>query len=349
MEADRRRLDFLTNEPVDGELLADRLARGPLTAAEALRFAIETGGILNRAHSQGKVHGALSPHFVAITGTSARVLSPPAVPDERCAAYRSPEQVRGEPVDSRSDVFAYGAVLYEMATGRRAFPGEGEDLTRAILEIEPPAPSGKSPAYIVMEPVIAACLRKQPGGRRQRIQNAVTELRFAGRGQPESKRAPGKTAARAAAIKAAKDQTGPKVWMPPSLSSRNGGSHRTVWIVGISVFAIAATAVGAILLWHSHDVPPSYAFRVEPPQNTTYPGTPAISPDGSHLTFSAVGPEGVRMLWLRPLDALRNTPVPGTEGASSPFWSPDGKYIGFFANNLLKKVAIDGGSFSWQS
>ena len=127
------------------------------------------------------VHGGLSPYSVLITSTGARVLQPLREYDERAAPYRSPEQVRGEAPDWRSDVFAYGALLYEMASGRRAFPGEGAELNDAILEQPPAGLMAKSPIHAAMEGVIAGCLEKDPARRRQRIQNAVIELKLAGR------------------------------------------------------------------------------------------------------------------------------------------------------------------------
>jgi serine/threonine protein kinase len=147
---------------------------------EALRYAIEIGAALNRAHLRGLVHGGLSPFSVVIASTGARVLQPLAEFDDRAAPYRSPEQVRGEPPDWRSDVFAYGALLYEMVSGRRAFPGEGAELNDAILEQPAAGLMAKSPIHAAMEGVIAGCLEKDPS-RRQRIQNAVIELKLAGR------------------------------------------------------------------------------------------------------------------------------------------------------------------------
>src|ERR1039458_252003 len=175
IEAGQSEVGFTGDEPVDGELLAERLAQGPLPPEEALRYAIEIGAALNWAHSRGMVHGGLSPFSVLITSTGARVLQPLAQFDDRAAPYRSPEQVRGEAPDWRSDVFAYGALLYEMASGRRAFAGEGAELNDAILEQPAAGLMAKSPIHAAMEGVIAGCLEKDPARRRQRIQNAVID------------------------------------------------------------------------------------------------------------------------------------------------------------------------------
>ena len=121
------RLDFLSKEPVSGELLSARLARGPLPAEVALRYAIEIGAALQHIHSRGLVHGGLSPFCIALAAGGARILEATPSPEDR-AAYRAPEQIRGEEPDVRSDVFAYGALVYEIASGKRAFPGAGAEL-----------------------------------------------------------------------------------------------------------------------------------------------------------------------------------------------------------------------------
>ena len=178
-----KELEFLSNGPTQGELLADRLARGELAPEEALQYAIDIGAALNRAHSRGAIHGSLSPHAIVLTSAGARVFEPVRA-DERAAAYRSPERVAGAAPDWRDDIFAYGAVLYEMASGRRAFPGSGAELETAIAD-RPAAPlMAKSPVLAAMEGVVAGCLEKNPARRRQRIQNAVIELKLAGRAMP---------------------------------------------------------------------------------------------------------------------------------------------------------------------
>jgi eukaryotic-like serine/threonine-protein kinase len=332
MEADGSPSDFLTNERVEGELLAARLARGPLPADEALRCAIALGTVLHRAHARGLVHGRLSPQAVILAGREVRLLHQSREAGERSPGYRAPEQVRGQAADSRSDIFAFGALLYEMATGRRAFSGEGDDLASAILAGGAAAPAPKTPAYTAVEAVIAGCLERNPQARRQRIQNAVSELKFA--------RA---SLARAAAESAAQAEGA----LGLGARTRKGGPQnwflRRGWVLGLIFLAVAATAVAAVLYFRHRPEEVSVAFRVEPPQNTEYPGTPAVSPDGAFLTFSAAGPEGHRMLWLRPLGSLRPTPISGTEGGSAPFWSPDGRYIAFFAGEALKRVPRDGG------
>jgi serine/threonine protein kinase len=154
--------DFVASQAITGVPLADRLAQGALPAGEALRYAIDIGSALHRAHRRGVIHGKLSAHAILLTGSGARIASPRAVRDADALPYRAPEQVAGGAPDWRSDIFAFGVLLYEMAGGGRAFPGEG-------------------PALAAMEGVIAGCMEKDPARRRQRVQNAVIELKLAGR------------------------------------------------------------------------------------------------------------------------------------------------------------------------
>lgn len=172
-------VDFPGGLPVEGKLLAEVLSSGRLAPDAAFRYALDIGAAIDKAHFRGMVHGSLSPYSIAITQAGARVLLPrPA--DSRAAAYRAPEQVRGESPDARSDVFAYGAIIYELASGKRAFPMQGEALDQALL-LEQPAPiPPTSPLREAMGEVIESCLHKEVLARRQRIQNAVVELKLNG-------------------------------------------------------------------------------------------------------------------------------------------------------------------------
>jgi Tol biopolymer transport system component len=353
-----KELEFLSNDSAEGELLADRLARGGLAPEEALQYAIDIGAALNRAHSRGAIHGSLSPHAVLLTSAGARVFEPVSA-DERAAAYRSPEQVAGAAPDWRSDIFAYGAILYEMAGGRRAFAGSGADLEAAIAG-RPAAPLlAKSPVLAAMEGVVAGCLEKDPAQRRQRIQNAVIELKLAGRTMARI----GEQAARARTalqVAAARGSIGRLSATGTSLSP--SGRQRVVaepleaplrtakpmrnrvaaiLIAGAFLLAVAATAVGAVMYLRPKPAP-SYKFPVTPPEHTTY-RMPSLSPDGLNLTLSAIGKEGKLVLWLRRLDAVHPAVIPGTEGGVAPFWSPDSQSIAFFADQSLKSIKISGG------
>jgi eukaryotic-like serine/threonine-protein kinase len=287
-------LDILSNEPVQGELLADRLARGPLSVGDALQLAAGIGAALSRLHAQSKVHGCLSPHVIAVGGDNVRILQCDAAARERALPYRSPEQMRGEAPDWRSDIFSFGSILREMA------------------------PAADS----LLAPVIADCMRVDPAHRRQRVQNAVIDLKLARRKLPRLSVRPPTPAL---------DEAPP----PPATAPL-----RTWLIVGLAVLALAATAAAAVLYLRHDTAAPVRKFAESAPDHTSYPGTPAVAPDGSSLAFSAVGSDGQRMLWLRTFDEVPARVIPGTEGGIAPFWSPDGQYLGFFAHNALMKVRV---------
>jgi Tol biopolymer transport system component len=305
---------------------------------EAFECAMAVGNLLHRAHSAGQVHGAVSPWAIAFTSSGTVLVSPPPTPDPRAAAYRSPEQVRGEEADSRSDIFSYGAVLYELASGKPPFRGVGLDLDQAILERQPAALLAKSPVIAAMEGVIAGCLEKDPARRRQRMQNALIELKLAARPRVRPLPVPFRQRER---IRPASQP----FWESAPARPVTNGLRRRFLTVGLAVVALAAT-VAAVLLWARHPAePPVLRFPVDTPENASYPGTPAISPDARYLAFSAVGPEGKRMLWLRALDETHAHIIPGTEGGFAPFWSPDSQMIAFFAAESLRtwKLSLDDG------
>ena len=375
------KLDFLNNESLSGELLSEKLARGPVSAGEALRLAVEIGAALHNVHARGRVHAQLSPFCIALTQSGVRILQPTPSPEDS-AAYRSPEQLRGEQPDVRSDVFAFGAIVYEIACAKRAFAGTGGELAQRILRQDPEPLSGQSPLYQPLGKVIAGCLEKDPARRRQRVQNAVIELKLCGaqprstdlvihrpmRPVPAPEPAPevllppvekAKTKAKAKAKpnpvppRPAIDIPRPASPMPrPNVTAYAAqvkaayGStfRRRFGKVGGAALALAASSLAGVLYLHQKPAPAVLKFSVTQPEHTSYPGMPSVSPDGRYLTFSAVGPEGKRMLWLRPLDALHATVIQGSEGASAPFWSPDSQMIAFFGGKNLNKVRISGGA-----
>ncbi len=337
------RLDFLSKEVVAAELLSARLARGPVPAAEALRYAIEIGAALHKIHSRGVAHGALSPDCIALAAGGARILEDTQSPEDH-APYRAPEQLRGQEPDARSDVFAYGALIYEIASGYRAFPGTGAELNQNILT----RPTGSLPARSAiseaLDRVIAGCLEKDPARRRQRVQNAVIELKLAGCSPPPTTAAPRREPEPPVAAAPVPKPKSPPQWVPAANAISGARFNRRAGVMLGGILALAASSVAAVLFLQQKPVPMVLKFAVAQPENTSYPGMPSVSPDGRSLTFSAIGPEGKRMLWLRPLDALHATVIQGTEGASAPFWSPDSQAIAFFSGKSLKKVRIAGGA-----
>jgi len=342
--------------------LADRLAKDGLAAEEALRYAIDIGLALSRAHARGAIHGKLSTHAIVLTSSGARILRPAEGPDPNALPYRAPEQVLGAAADCRSDIFAFGALVYEMASGRRAFSGEGAALDRAILERPPAILMSKSPIHAAMEGVVAGCIEKDPVRRRQRVQNAVIELKLAGRTmtrlaeaqQSQARRAmepgprpqagAGYPAGEEAEIRPKRRRFGAPIdflEMRPAFPNRVGPRWVTV-LLSLLALATVAGAVLVVILFLRPKPAPVYKFPVAPPENMTY-RMPEVSPDGHYVVVQSAGPEGKPMLWLRPLDAMKPTPIPGTEGGFAPFWSPDSQYIAFFADKALKKIRVSGG------
>ncbi|HTS29735.1 MAG TPA: protein kinase [Bryobacteraceae bacterium] len=354
---DHSKRDFFTNEAVTGELLADRLVKGRLPVEDLLPLAIATAAAVQEAHARRLVHGHLSPHAILIDSGRVRLLA--QGPDAWSMPYRSPEQVRGEPADSRSDVFSFGAVLYEMIAGRPAFGGTGETLDREILEKAPARLDEESPVHRAAVKVASACLAKSPAARRQRIQNAMIELKLAARfagvfATAESHASPegpaqsldGQTIEPAGE---AGDSPILEGFESRSLLERLRSSPLAL-VAAMMLLAVAFSAVlfrgllGETPFFHKTPATPVYTFHLAAPENASDPELPSVSPDGRYLAFSALGRDGRRMLWLRPLNSERAEPIPGTEGGYSPFWSPDGRQIGFFAGKVLRKVTLGEGA-----
>ncbi|MGB7761394.1 MAG: hypothetical protein WBL61_16310 [Bryobacteraceae bacterium] len=337
-----RGIDILTGQPASGELLAELLQAGPLEPELVLRYGICIGKALERAHSRGVVHGSLSPWSILIDRHGATILQP-VVRDPHAQAYTSPEQVRGEPAGWRSDVFAYGAVLYEMAAGRPAFAGEPDAVRTAILEQATPKLPAGSPVLAAIEPVIADCLHKEPLGRRQHLQNVVTELKLAARlltkvGRPRARRA----------IPAAGQAR--ETYEPDAFAGAQPARHfnRNQWL-GLGAILLAVAVAGLFLgklVFHRRVAGSALRFVIPGEAKSGSAGGAVISPDGHYIAFSANDPAGRRMLWLRALDAMHASIVPGTDDAAEPFWSPDSRAIGYFAGRSLKiwklQVAEDG-------
>ena len=331
---------FLVMELVDGETLAARLQRAPLPAGEALEYAAQIADTLAAAHRHGIVHRDLKPANVMLTTHGVKLLdfglaalrrtTGPVVQGHDAGLtaegvilgtllYMAPEQIQGKPPDERTDLFALGAILYEMLTGRKAFEADNPaSVIAAILERDPPAVStqcGEVPAAI--DRVLGRCFAKSPDARWQSAADLASELRWL-RGGP----AP---AVGAAALARS------RVWK---------------WTaVGVAA-AMAALAVAVSAYWFARRDPaasPSYRFAISPPDGTRYAPSFALSPDGHRLVFTVDDAAGVNTLWLRPLDALAAQQIEGTRGGHYPFWSPDGLSIGFFADRKLKIVELSTG------
>ena len=338
-------IDFLVMEYLDGETLADRLARragvsGPagLPLAEALQFARQMADALEAAHDKGIVHRDLKPSNVAITsdghvkvldfglakvhaGAGARtdLSNSPTIMATTpgmivgTAAYMAPEQAKGGEADRASDVWAFGCVLYEMLTGRRAFEGDTvSEIVANVLKTEPDwqrLPAG-TPTGI--RRLLRRCLQKDQKLRVRDIRDARLELGDAQSATPESNRTTGVQPER---------------------------RERLAWALTL-LMAIVVGVLGVRALRPAPIAPETHLEISTPP--TSDPSL-AISPDGLQVVFVARS-TGQSQLWLRSLDTPMARPLAGTEGGSSPFWSPDNRSIGFFADAKLKRMDLGDGS-----
>jgi eukaryotic-like serine/threonine-protein kinase len=334
---------FAVMELLDGETLRARLASGPLSQRKAVELAVQIARGLAAAHERGIVHRDLKPENVfltrdgqvkvldfglarlAVTAPDGGVTSSPtpSLPTRPgivmgTPGYMSPEQVRGQAADPRSDIFAFGAIFYEMLAGRRAFRGEtaAEAMTAALREEPPELPASVPPS---LDRIVCHCLEKN---REQRFQSA-RDLAFALEAILEP------LTSGASAVPARRHRVVP-AWM--------------AWATA------AAGVVAGVLGWLAwpRATPPTGSpvrFSISLPAglqlSDPWLGV-ALSPDGRIVAFTAARGNDLPQLWLRPLDTLEPRPLPGTEGANMPFWSPDSRFLGFFAVGKLKRVAVAG-------
>ena len=336
--------EYLVMEYLEGETLADRLARGALPIEQVLRFGGEIADALDKAHRQGVVHRDLKPGNVMLTKSGvklldfglAKALAPvsaatqftalptQAVPVTREGSllgtlqYMAPEQLEGKEADARTDVFALGAVLYEMATGAKAFAGASQaSLIGSILRDEPRPISDVAPLTpTALDRIVRTCLAKDPEDRWQTARDVSRQLK-------EIEREP--THGVAAVAVPGRNRW----WAVP-------------WAVALVALALAALS-GRTTRNTSSSIGVVRSFLHPPPGTEFYfldanSGTPAVSPDGTRVAFSARDSDDRVLLWVRPLDSLDAFVIRDSSGASFPFWSPDGRSLGFFAQGKLKTV-----------
>lgn len=323
---------YLVMELIEGPTLADRLTEGALPEAEALGLAKQIAEALEAAHEKGIIHRDLKPGNVKITPDGvvkvldfglASIAEPPSLdpvhsPTVRTAtipgtvmgtpAYMSPEQARGAPVDKRTDIWAFGAVLYEMLTGKAPFEGSTfSDILASVIAREPDLEAIAAP----LRPTLRRALEKDP---RQRWRD-IGDLRMA-------LAAPQPTAATVISRR----------WLAPAAAALVLG-----FTVGWLVRGPRTPAPDTRILQFPIAPPPGAEIFLS--QN----GGAAISPDGKTIAFVAISNQHQR-LWVRPLESGESRELPGTDGAKLPFWSPDSASIGYFAGNKLHRIDVSGGS-----
>jgi Tol biopolymer transport system component len=329
----------LVMEIVEGSTLADRIGQGPIPGDEALNVAMQIADALEAAHEQNIVHRDLKPANIKlrpdgtvkvldfglakaldtrpISGAQA-ALTTPALTEAGIvlgtATYMSPEQARGKNVDQRADIWAFGCVLYEMLTGQPAFGGEDVTITLArVLERGADFSALPRTCTPAVRHTLKLCLEKDV---RKRVAD-IRDVKLALVGAFDS--GSGDTAATAA------------------LRSRRGW-----WVAAVAVLGMLALALPA--LRHLRETPPPETRVDIVTPATLDPASFALSPDGRQLVFLATGEDGRSRLWLRSLAATRAEPLAGTEDAFAPFWSPDGRTLGFFVPGALRRLDLGGGA-----
>ena len=344
--------EYLVMEFLEGETLTDRLSRGALPAEQVLRYGIEIADALDKAHRQGIVHRDLKPGNIMLTKSGVKLVdfglaklaavgpantSVSILPTQAglnltqegtilgTFQYMAPEQLEGKEADARSDIFAFGAVLYEIATGQKAFAGKSQaSLIASILSAEPPAISTVSPMTPpALDRVVKTCLAKEPDDRWQTAHDVMLQLKWIAEG-------------------------GSQAGVPAPLVARRKSRERLAWSIA-AILALATIGLAAFSLSRPRTVPRAVRSSILPPEKTTYHfigdagGPPAVSPDGLQIVFTARDSSGKADLWVRSLDNAMARELAGTNGAMYPFWSPDSRHIGFFAGAKLKKIDAAGG------
>jgi serine/threonine protein kinase/Tol biopolymer transport system component len=349
-------VDYLVMEYLEGETLAQRLNKGPLPLEQVLQYAIEVADALDKAHRKGVTHRDLKPGNIMLTKTGTKLLdfglaklkqevAPanvqlselPTASDPLTAKgtivgtlqYMAPEQLEGKEVDARADIFAFGAVVYEMATGKKCFEGKSHaSLISAIMSSDPPPMSSLQPMTPPgLDHVVKTCLSKDPDRRWQTASDLTRELMWIAESASQ------------AALAAA-----PLVKATPV-------PGRRALILSAGALLLGAMIAG-LAVWNLKPSSPTSPQPVSRTVITLPPGQQlaglesgpamALSPDGTHLAYVA-RQGGTQQLYLRAMDSLEARPIPATEGAVGPFFSPDGQWLGFFAGGKLKKASVSGG------
>jgi serine/threonine protein kinase/Tol biopolymer transport system component len=353
---------YLVMEHLQGESLESRLRKGPLPLKQALEVAVQICEALDKAHRAGIVHRDLKPGNIMLTAAGAKLLDfglakpavatlgtqplsdhghlTPSTPTVNLSAlspppgtltqqgtivgtfqFMAPEVLQGLEADARSDIFSFGCVLYEMITGRRALEGKSQiSVASAILEKEPEAITTIQPmAPAALDHVVGDCLAKDPEARWQNAADIARELRWIASGGSSS-------------------------IAPPEVSDHRL-RERLLWAA-----LVVALLAGVLWLGLRESASARTVRSYLPPPAETgfeftgdYAGPPALSPDGTAVAFCARGPKERPSIWVQSLSDLTARKLEGTDGAAFPFWSPDAKFLGFFADEHLRKIPAAGG------
>ena len=343
--------DYLVMELLEGETLAHRLEKGPLPVADVLSLGSQIADALDRAHRHGIVHRDLKPGNVMLTKSGAKLmdfglaraqapgpvagrtvesptLSSPLTSEGTIVGtvqYMAPEQLEGKEADARTDLWALGCVLYETATGKRAFEGPSQasliaailkETPRPITELQPLSP----PA---LGHLVRCCLAKEPDSRWQSARDVMHGLEWV-------------------------TEAGSQAGVPVPVAAQGRIRGRLAWAL-VAALGIAAAAFGVRQLRQPVVSSPVVAFNLELPGDLRAPISPALSPDGRWLVFAAYDSTNVMRLWLRPMGGHEVRPLAGTEGVdhnAAPFWSPDSRSIAFFLKHegKLMRMPLEGGS-----
>ena len=337
--------DFLVMEYLEGETLAARLERGPVPPAELLRIGVQMADALEKAHRAGLIHRDLKPGNVMLTKAGSKLLDfglaraaglapaptglsqSPTVSRPLTAEgtivgtfqYMAPEVLEGTEADARSDIWGLGAVLYEMATGRKAFEGKSQaSLIGAIMSQEPRPVADLQPlAPPGLDRTIRQCLAKDPDDRIQTAHDVRLQLEWLVEG-------------------------GSQAGIPAPVAARRRSRERVTLGIAVASAAVAVAAIAWIVL-HRPAPPEILRFEYLPPRTVQFVDAPRVSPDGRFVAYNATDSTGVSRVWLRSMAGVSPQPLSGTDGASRPFWSPDSRHLAFFAGGKLKKVAVTGG------
>jgi serine/threonine protein kinase len=351
--------NFLVMEYLEGQTLAERLGKGALHLDQLLKIGIEIAQALEKAHKQGIIHRDLKPANVMLTKAGAKLMDfglakpelsiaskavgtfTPSTPTMNLASltaaaspltqkgtivgtfqYMAPELLQGGEADARSDLFSFGCVLYEMVTGRRAFEGKSQlSVFSAILEKDPEPISASQPsAPPMLDRVVRACLAKDPADRFQSAHDLAMDLRW-------------------------------MVDAAPAESEKLSRRFNSSWAAALAALLLAFVAIAGFVGYRwakSSEEPIAIHAEIAPPDKFSLDttgdagGMPVLSPQGDKIAFVAHSGES-KALWVRPISSDSAQALEGTAGASHPFWSPDGRYIGFFASSKLMKIAATGG------